>query len=66
LHIEVIVASEQIVEEQVINALGLRINAHARIEIRGTALNNHDQGFGVRFAGAREAGEEQNRGEDST
>ena len=60
------ITSEQIVEEQVVNAFGLRIQSHARIEVRGAALNDHDQGFGVRFAGAREAGKKQERGEDST
>jgi hypothetical protein len=66
LNIEVIIAGEQIIEEQVVNAFGLRIQSHARIEIRGTALNNHHQGFRVRFAGTREAGEKQKRGDDST
>jgi len=66
LNVEVIIAREQIVEEQVVNAFGIRVQPHSGIEIGGAALNDHHQSFGISLAGARESREEEKRGQDST
>ncbi len=52
LQIEVLIAAEKRIEDQHINALGLRVQPHARIEIRWAALDDHDQGVGVGAARA--------------
>jgi hypothetical protein len=43
MQIEMFVAVEKGVKEQLAYAFGLGINAHARIKVRGTALDNHHQ-----------------------
>ena len=50
--VQVGVAGEQVVEDEVVNALGLRVEANARIEVRRAALDDHDQSIGIGFAGA--------------
>ena len=47
LNVEVLVARQQRVEEEFVDALRLPVDAHARIEIRGAALDDHDQRVGV-------------------
>ena len=54
LHVEMLIASEQRVEEKLVNALRLRVDPNSRIEIRRTALNNHDQRVGIGSLGAGE------------
>ncbi len=43
LHIEVLVPGEQVIENQGVNALGLGIHPHARVQIGGAALDDHHQ-----------------------
>jgi len=43
LNIQMLVARQQRVEEEFTNALRLRINPDSRIEIRGTAFNDHHE-----------------------
>ncbi len=50
LQVEVIVAADQGIEEQLVDALRLRVDADARIEVDGTALDDHDQRVGVGLA----------------
>ena len=52
LQVKVIVAADQRIEEQIVDAFRLRVHADARIEIGGTALDDHDQRVGIGFAGA--------------
>ena len=56
--VEVLVAVDQAVEEQGVDALGLRVGAHARIEIRRARLDDHHQrgGRGLFGAAGREQG----------
>src|SRR5215469_10713394 len=54
LHVEVLVTSQEIVEDQLIDALGLAIESHARIEVCGAGFDDHDQGVGIRATGAGE------------
>src|SRR5579871_6828727 len=58
LHVEMIVALEQIVEKQSVNTLGLGIYADARIKIRRAALDDHDQRVGIGLRCARKQGKE--------
>ncbi len=51
--IEMRVAGEQVVEDKIVDAFRLSVQTHAGIEVGGAALNDHDHGIGVRFAGAR-------------
>jgi len=62
LHVEVFVAREQRVEHEVVDAFGLGINAHARIEIGGAALDDHGQRVGIGGLGAGESGRQHARG----
>ena len=57
LQLKVLIAANQRVEEQVVNALGLRIDSNPRIEIGGAALDDHYQrvGDGLARAGGGEA-----------
>ena len=48
-HIQIVAARKQIVEDQVVDALRLRIDPHPRIQIRRTRLNQHDQRIGIGF-----------------
>jgi hypothetical protein len=50
----VLVAREQVVEEEVANPLRLRIQSHPRIKVRRARFDDHHQGLGRRFAGAGE------------
>jgi hypothetical protein len=43
LNIEMLITSEKIIEQQVIDALGIGIQSYAGIQIRGTVLDDHDQ-----------------------
>ena len=45
--VEMIVAIQQSVENKFVNSLGLRVDAYARIEIGGAALDDHDERVGV-------------------
>src|SRR5436190_15117500 len=45
--IEMIVAPQKRVEDQLVDALRLRIGADTGIEVRRTALDHHDDGVGV-------------------
>ena len=53
--IEVVAAGQQVVEDEVVDALRLRVQTDARIEVGGAALDDHHQGVGVGFAGAGES-----------
>jgi hypothetical protein len=46
-YVEVFVASEQIVEYQVTDAFGLRVESDTRIEVARAALDDHDQSIRV-------------------
>jgi len=50
---QVLVAGKQIVKEKAVDALGIRIQSHPRIEVRRATLDDHHQGVGIRFAAAR-------------
>jgi len=60
LQLEVLVAGEQAVKEQLIDALRLGVGADPRIEVRRAALDDHDQcvGVGAPGAGDQETGEQ--------
>src|ERR1700691_5752140 len=47
LHVEVRITAHQRIEEQFVYALRLCVDTHARIEIRGAALNDHHQRVGI-------------------
>jgi len=51
LEVEVVVPSDQRIEEQFVDSLRLRIHADPRVKIRRTALNDHHQRVGIGFAG---------------
>src|SRR5271165_2239191 len=53
-----IVTGQQRVEEEFVDALRLRINPYAGVEIRRTAFNNHHQRVGVGSLRAGEQGEQ--------
>jgi hypothetical protein len=46
------VTGEQVVEDKVVDAFGLRVEANAGIEVGGAALDDHHQGVGIGFPGA--------------
>ncbi len=50
--VKVVAAGEQVVEDEIIDAFRLRVQADAGIEVGGTALDDHHQGVGIGFAGA--------------
>ena len=52
--VEMVVAGQQVVEDEVVDALGLRVQADAGIEVGRAALDDHHQGVGIGFAGAGE------------
>jgi hypothetical protein len=54
---EMLGAREQRVEDEFIDALGLSVNPHARIEIRWATLDQHDQR--VRVGRTRTGNEEE-------
>src|SRR4051812_11654243 len=58
-HVEVIVATQQRVEDQFVDALRLRIRTDARIEVRRTALDHHDHR--VRIGSVRASSNESKR-----
>ena len=45
--LEVLIAADKRVEEQVANALGLSIESDARVEVGRAVLDDHDDGVGV-------------------
>src|SRR5207245_10361459 len=49
---QVLVAGKQIIKEEVVDALGIRIQSHPRIEVRRAALDDHHQCCGIRLAAA--------------
>ena len=61
LQIKVIVPAHQRVEQQLADALRLRIYTHARIKIGGAALDDHHQRVGIGLARAAEEEEQQQR-----
>ena len=61
LHIQVLVAREQRVEQQFADALRLRVESNAGIEIGGTAFDDHDQRVGVGRLGTGDEREENHR-----
>ena len=65
LHVEVLVAIKEIVEDQRIDALGLAVESNPRIEVGRTALDDHDESVGVGRPRAREQGSEKDGREES-
>ena len=51
-NVEVIAAGEQVVEDQIVDALRLRILAYARVEICRARFNDHHQRARIRLRGA--------------
>jgi hypothetical protein len=47
LNIQVLIASKQRIKEKLADALRLRVETHSRVEIRGAALDDHDQRLGI-------------------
>ena len=47
LNVKMVVARAQVIEKQVIDALGLRIQPNSRIQISGAAFDNHHQRIGI-------------------
>ncbi len=67
LQVEVLVAADERIEEQFVNALRLRVNPDTRIEIGGAALDDHHQRVGVglmRAAGENKQRRTQQTGDD--
>src|SRR6266446_2181495 len=64
--VEMGVTGEQVVEDEIVDALGLRFQTHPGIEVGGTALDDHYQGVGVGFAGAGEGECEESRNSKKT
>ena len=52
--IQIVAAREQVVEDQIVDALRLRVDSHARIEIRRARFDQHHQRVGIGLAGAGE------------
>lgn len=52
-----LIAIEQIVENERVDALGIRVNPHARIEICRATLNDHHNRVGVGRLRAGEKGQ---------
>ena len=50
--IQIRAACEEIVENQAVDALRLRIDSHARVEIRRARFDHHHQSVGIRLRGA--------------
>ena len=51
-HVQMIIAIQEVIEDQRVDAFGVRVDPDPGIEIRGTALNNHHQHVGVGSLGA--------------
>ena len=47
LELEVLVAAHERVEQQLVDALGLRIDADARVKVRGAAFDEDDDRVGI-------------------
>ena len=62
LDVEVMIACQQRVEEQFVNALRLCIDTNPRIEVQRAALDDHHQGVRVGLVGA---GTQQNNHRDT-
>jgi hypothetical protein len=59
-----IVAANEGVKDEFVDALGLSVGAYARVEVGGTALDDHDRGVRIGLlsvAGARGASEEKEK-----
>jgi hypothetical protein len=54
-HVEMLIAIEEVIEHQRVDALGPCVDPNSGIKIGGAALNNHDQRVGI---GSWRAGEE--------
>ena len=52
LYVQVLIARQQIIKQQTVDALRLRIQPNSRIQIRRAALDNHDQRVRIRLRGA--------------
>ena len=65
LQLEVLVAGEQAVEEQLVDAFRLRVGPDARVEVGGAALDDHHQRLrvGPLGAGKKQQGEANTDGE---
>ena len=50
LQVEMVVATNQRVEEQLVDAFRLGVHANPRIEVGGAALDDHDQRVGIGLA----------------
>jgi hypothetical protein len=48
-NIQVLVSGAEVIEEQLVNALGLRIQTNPRIEIGGAVLDDHNDCVGNGF-----------------
>ena len=52
--IEIFAAGEEVVEDEIVDALGLGVDSDAGIEICGAGLDQHDQRVGIGLMGTRE------------
>ena len=59
--IEIIAAREQIIEDQIVDALRLRIDSDSRVEIRGARFDHHHQRVGIGLVRAGEQEKASNR-----
>src|SRR5690242_18017057 len=50
--VKVLVAREQVIEKKRVDTLRVGVKADTRIKVRRTRLYDHDQGVGIRAAGA--------------
>jgi hypothetical protein len=48
---EVFILANQRIKDQPGDALRIRVGSNARIQVRGTGFNYHDQRVGIRMAG---------------
>src|SRR6185369_316767 len=59
LQVEVLISAQQRIEQQLANTLRLRVNPNPWIEVRRTALDDHDGSVGIRLVSTSVQGEEQ-------
>ena len=52
--IEIVTAGEEVVENEIVDALGLRVDSDAGIEIGGTGFDQHNQRVGIGLMGTRD------------
>jgi hypothetical protein len=55
LNVQMLIAGQQSIEEKLANPLRLRIKTNAWVEIRGTALDDHDKSVRIDGVRARES-----------